>query len=101
MILASALTSLILVIDLSTEEPAVLRRFDQHKKLIPLSGGRLVRGPSRSPVQDVTEGDGELAQLDGPPSVIRMAISPDGQWLATSDELCRTFVFNLDSIQAR
>lgn len=101
MVLSTALTSLILIIDLSSEEPAVLRRFDQHKKMISLSGGRLIRGSSRNQVRDADEGDGELPQLDGPPSVIRMAISPDGQWLATSDELCRTFVFNLDSIQAR
>lgn len=99
-VLASALTSFILVIDLSTEEPTVLRRFDQHRKLISLSGGRLVRGSGRSQVQDAGDDDGELLQSDSPPSVVRMAVSPDGQWLATSDELCRTFVFNLDSIQA-
>lgn len=101
MVLASALTSFILIIDLSTEEPTVLRRFDQHGRLISLSGGRLIRGSSRSQVQDADDDDGELLQSDGPPSVVRMAVSPDGQWLATSDERCRTFVFNLDSIQAR
>lgn len=99
MVLASASTSAILVIDLSTEEPTVLRRFEQHRRLIPLSGGRLVRGSSRSQVQNADDEDGELLQSDAPPSVVRMAVSPDGQWLATSDELCRTFVFNLDSIQ--
>lgn len=101
MVLASALTSLILIIDLSTGEPVVLRRFDQHGKLISLSGGRLVRGQSRSQVQDANDDECESTQLDGPSSVIRMAISPDGQWLVTADELCRIFVFNLDSIQAR
>lgn len=102
-VLASASTSFILIIDLSTEDPTVLRRFDQHGKLTSLShGGRLIRGSSRSQVQDVdgSGGGGALLQSDGPPSVVRMAVSPDGQWLATSDELCRTFVFNLDSIQA-
>lgn len=99
MILASASTSFILIIDLSTEEPTVLRRFDQHGKITPLSGGRLVRGSSRSQVQDTDDDEGELPQSDGPPTVVRMAVSPDGQWLATSDELCRTSVFNLDSIQ--
>lgn len=78
----------------------MLRRFDQHRKLVPRGGGRLVRGSSRSQVHDTDGDDDELLQSDGPPCVLRMAVSPDGQWLATSDELCRTFVFNLDSIQA-
>lgn len=100
MVLASASVSTILIIDLSTEEPTVLRRFDQHGKLVSLSGGRLVRGSSRSQVQNTNDDDGESLQSDAPSCVVRMAVSPDGQWLATSDELCRTFVFNLDSIQA-
>ncbi|KAG9314637.1 WD40 repeat-like protein [Chiua virens] len=99
MIMASALTSFILIIDLGTEEPTVLRRFDQHRELISLHGGRLLRGSSRNQVRHADDDDNELSPPDSPPSVIRMAISPDGQWLATSDELCRTLVFNLDSIQ--
>lgn len=95
MVLASASTSIILIIDLSTEEPTVLRRFDQHSKRVPLSGGRFIRGSSRN-----QDDNGELPQSGGTPSVVRMAVSPDGQWLVTSDELCRIFVFNLDSIQA-
>jgi U3 small nucleolar RNA-associated protein 4 len=31
--------------------------------------------------------------------VSRAAVSADGQWLATTDHLCRTHVFNLDSLQ--
>ncbi|KAF9243813.1 WD40 repeat-like protein [Melanogaster broomeanus] len=100
MVLASASTSFVLVLDLSTEEPTVLRWFDQHRKLSSLSGGRIVRGSSRSQSQDADDdGDETSTGSRGPPSVVRMAISPDGQWLATSDDLCRTFVFNLDSIQ--
>lgn len=34
-------------------------------------------------------------------NVSRMAISADGQWLATTDDLSRTYVFNLDSVQVR
>jgi len=33
--------------------------------------------------------------------VSHIAISPDGQWLATSDERSRTHIYNLDSIQVR
>lgn len=32
-------------------------------------------------------------------TISRMAISADGQWLATTDDLSRTYIFNLDSVQ--
>jgi U3 small nucleolar RNA-associated protein 4 len=32
------------------------------------------------------------------PSVLRITVSPDGQWLATSDDQRHTHIFNLDSI---
>ncbi|OSD05994.1 WD40 repeat-like protein [Trametes coccinea BRFM310] len=32
-------------------------------------------------------------------TITRMAVSPDGQWLATADDRRRTHVFNLDSVQ--
>lgn len=35
------------------------------------------------------------------PCVLRIAISPDGQWLATSDDQRHTHIFNLDSISVR
>ena len=34
-------------------------------------------------------------------NVLRISISPDGQWLASSDDRSRTHIFNLDSIQVR
>ena len=34
-------------------------------------------------------------------SVDRIAVSADGQWLATSDNQARTHIFNLDSISVR
>jgi U3 small nucleolar RNA-associated protein 4 len=34
-----------------------------------------------------------------PATITRMAISPDGQWLATTDDHRRTHIFNLDSVQ--
>ncbi|KIJ68729.1 hypothetical protein HYDPIDRAFT_24982 [Hydnomerulius pinastri MD-312] len=102
LILASATTSFIIVLDLSAEKPTVLRRFDQHRKTSSFSGGRMVRGTSRSQSKDADDdGDDEpTPDSDGPPSIARMAVSPDGQWLASTDDLCRTFVFNLDSIQS-
>ncbi len=34
-----------------------------------------------------------------PATVTRMVMSPDGQWLATTDDHLRTHIFNLDSVQ--
>ncbi|KAH9937471.1 WD40-repeat-containing domain protein [Fomitopsis serialis] len=39
-----------------------------------------------------------LPQSNAIPTVTRMATSPDGQWLVTTDTHGRTFVFNLDSV---
>ena len=33
-----------------------------------------------------------------PVTITRMAVSPDGQWLATTDDHMRTHIFNLDSV---
>ncbi|KAG1715787.1 hypothetical protein ID866_1363 [Astraeus odoratus] len=98
MIMASATTSIIFVIDLSSEEPTILRRFEQHRKVSPISGGRVLRGRSQARQENDDDGK-ELATPSSPPSVVQMAVSPDGQWLASSDEQCRTFIYNLDSIQ--
>ncbi|KIJ21469.1 hypothetical protein PAXINDRAFT_123248 [Paxillus involutus ATCC 200175] len=100
MVIATATTSFILVLDLTTEEPTVLRRFDQHRKPSSFSGRRIVRGSNRNQSQSTDDdGDEITPESNGPPPVVRMAVSPDGQWLATLDDLRRMFVFNLDSIQ--
>ncbi|KAH7883891.1 WD40 repeat-like protein [Phlebopus sp. FC_14] len=100
MIMASVTTSFILVIDLGTEVPTVLRRFDQHHQIGSISGGRIIRGLNRRrPEGTDDESDETMMSSDRLSSVLRMTVSPDGQWLATLDDLCRIFVFNLDSIQ--
>src|SRR6267154_1340118 len=95
LIMASAITSLILVIDLSPEVPTVLRTFNQHCNVVSISSGRLMHGFNKQ------TSDKDEQSVGGPDSVtiMKMAVSPDGQWLATSDDLCRIFIFNLDSIQ--
>ncbi len=50
---------------------------------------------AESPDEDTDTEDSKLVRT----TVTRMAVSPDGQWLATSDDLRRTHVFNLDAIQ--
>jgi len=49
-------------------------------------------------MRDGTSGDDTGSCIT---NVSRMAISADGQWLATTDDLARTYIFNLDSVQVR
>ena len=44
------------------------------------------------------EGEDEKLTKAALISVDRLAVSADGQWLATSDNQARTHIFNLDSI---
>lgn len=122
LIMASTTTSYVLVIDLS-EKPRVLRRFEHHRMRNVVLGDRVIRGRSNVPPasEDVEMADASNAEapeangkvpdaedasdtdtpsLSKPLTAIvtRMAVSPDGQWLATSDDHCRTHVFNLDAV---
>lgn len=120
LIMASSASAHVLAIDLSGDAPRVLRKFDHHRLSIGLIGNRVVKG--RTPVveeEDVAMDADKVSTKkqpdDDPPSsgdersdtsnktvsttITRMAISPDGQWLGTSDDLSRTHVFNLDSLQ--
>lgn len=94
--------------DASAHRPRVLRRFEQHRLLAGLA--RVVRG--RTADADAVEGVGDQdppassdEEDEDPvkviPTITRMAVSPDGQWLVTTDDRCHTHVFNLDSIQVR
>lgn len=101
----------------------MLRKFEHHRMSSGWVGGRVVKGLGK---QSAGEGEGEdveMADADEKeggekrdPSeeddeeksrdekvvsttITRMAVSPDGQWLATSDDRHRTHIFNLDSIQ--
>lgn len=47
---------------------------------------------------DDEEEDGKITTKAALISVDRLAVSADGQWLATSDNQARTHIFNLDSI---
>lgn len=107
----------ILVIDLGTADnkPRVLRRFEQHRMQNIIVGNRVVKGRKGIEASVDVEMSDEDGKKDGSESdessegedeqitvtVTRMAVSPDGQWLATADDRSRTHVFNLDSIQVR
>ncbi|KAG6832228.1 hypothetical protein H0H92_004193 [Tricholoma furcatifolium] len=108
LVMSTTVSSYILVIDLSGEKPCVLRRFDQHRFKESVIRNRVVKGRKTDGDVEMTDSTGEddaseEREQDSTPSIVnvrRMTISPDGQWLATSDECARTHIFNLDSIQA-
>ncbi|KAF9073758.1 WD40-repeat-containing domain protein [Rhodocollybia butyracea] len=93
----------------STGDPRVLRKFDHHRQRNTLSRNRVTKDLKVNGDVEMSTADEENAEDsessdedDDSPllgSVSRIAISADGQWLATTDDRCRTHVFNLDSIQ--
>ncbi len=89
-------TAFVLVLDLvsGSTSARVLRRFDQHRH--------------RGSMADIEEHETKDRGMAGhqpsnaepvPATVTRMVMSPDGQWLATTDDHLRTHIFNLDSVQ--
>src|SRR5258707_15328787 len=112
-------TAFVLVLDLVSDSTSarVLRRFDQHTHRSSMAEGRVLTGrrndedheaDASEPELDVEEHDAESRGISDPQptnaepipaTITRMAISPDGQWLATTDDHLRTHIFNLDSVQ--
>ncbi|KAI1797668.1 WD40 repeat-like protein [Ganoderma leucocontextum] len=122
LVLATSSSAVVVVIDLGSEEsaPRVLRKFEQHRIRDSFVKGRLVKGRQTATTvngddvemgSDDEEGraadDAESSDEDSDAedsklvrtAVTRMAVSPDGQWLATSDDRRHTHIFNLDAIQ--
>ncbi|EMD41715.1 hypothetical protein CERSUDRAFT_146940 [Gelatoporia subvermispora B] len=116
LIVATSITSYVLVIELGTGTPRVMRKFQQHRMRDVVLGKRIVRGrKSPEDVEMADAGNDDTAEKASdsseseseedesarpePATITRMAVSPDGQWLASTDDRCRTHVFNLDSIQ--
>ncbi|RDB28866.1 U3 small nucleolar RNA-associated protein 4 [Hypsizygus marmoreus] len=108
LVMSTAMSSFILVIDLSGEKPRVLRRFDHHRLRDSIVRNRVVKGRKTDDdaemagvTAEVEESEDEIEGGSTPVlvSVHRISISPDGQWLATSDDRARTHIFNLDSIK--
>lgn len=113
LVLAAALTGDITVVDLSTVvseessrlgEASVIRVFEQDTNVT--VGGRVVAGAKR--VKTTTDMDVDGSEDDssavapskgGRATVKCLAVGPDGQWLAVSDLLGRTRIYNLDTLQ--
>ncbi|CAA7264711.1 unnamed protein product [Cyclocybe aegerita] len=133
LVMSTAMSSYILIVDLTSEKLRVLRRFDHHRMQDSVVHDRVMKGRVASrkgelnghaAVNGNAQGDEdvEMGDVDSPPpvdhsedegeqseredvkstaavvSIDQIAISTDGQWLATSDSRARTHVFNLDSI---
>ncbi|KAF9270464.1 WD40 repeat-like protein [Marasmius fiardii PR-910] len=107
LVMTTAMTSCVLVIDLHGADgrPSVIRRFDHHRKSTE-SSRRVMKDLKPKDVEMADANDGEQSEredeeegTDIHANILRIAVSGDGQWLATSDDKCRTNVFNLDSLQ--
>lgn len=103
----TTVSSFVLVLDLTGETPRVLRRFAQHRLQDSVVHNRVVKGRRKNETGDMdvdtgadeSDSDDELESTPLVVNISRIAISHDGQWLATSDDHMRTHIFNLDSIQ--
>ncbi|KAK7058269.1 U3 small nucleolar RNA-associated protein [Paramarasmius palmivorus] len=108
LVMTTAMSSYVLIIELQNgDKPSVLRKFDHHRQSP--RGTRVVKD-IRPAINDVEMGEpdeepqSEEEEQDAfakpeHANILRIAVSADGQWLATSDDKCRTHVFNLDALQ--
>ncbi|KAH9921964.1 WD40 repeat-like protein [Epithele typhae] len=129
LIVATSMSATLVVIDLGdgARSPTVLRKFEQHRMRDNIVKGRFVKrrkhARQSTPDGDVAmaDEDAELtpgADKDGAAddsgsesdsdsdastrvhtTITRLAVSADGQWLASADARRRTHVFNLDAVQ--
>ncbi|KAJ7107652.1 WD40-repeat-containing domain protein [Mycena crocata] len=109
LVISTAFGSYVLIVDLGTdqESPRVLRRFDNHRHGSSTPTDRIVKGrpgddaveKSDSIVTDTEMFESAIPSAPITTSILRLATSFDGQWLASSDSHGRTYVYNLDLIQ--
>ncbi|KAF5384706.1 hypothetical protein D9757_006197 [Collybiopsis confluens] len=112
LVMATALSSYVLIVDISGEKPEVVRKFDHHRQRNNLLRERVIKDLKTRDIaknvkmgetleDDSNEEESSEDDDDSPllGNVSRVAVSVDGQWLATSDDRCRSHIFNMDSIQ--
>ncbi|PVG01220.1 WD40 repeat-like protein [Serendipita vermifera] len=101
LIVATAQNGFLVVIDIEEHsEPRALRVFNHHRQLnarirseqSPLQGDTLMEVDYEGEQRQTSDGEIDI-------SIRQLAVSPDGQWLASSDLKGRTLIFNLDSLQ--
>ena len=89
-LLAASLDNRIQVIDISSGH--MIHEFSEHRNGVPLHYSSISKESSSTVWIDMN-----LARL---PGIIRtLAVSHDGQWIASGDSLNRVFVYHLDSLQ--
>lgn len=92
-LIVASTDSQVVVMDISQWEAGqhdVLRRFGQH------------RGTSAKDTDSMdVDGEQDHASAGQVETIVSMAVSADGLWLATGDLLNRIFIFNLDTLQVR
>ncbi|KAF9427540.1 U3 small nucleolar RNA-associated protein [Podila epigama] len=89
-LIVASTNSQVVVMDISKWESGqfeILRRFSQH------------RGSIKDAEAMDVDGDRNTSGTEQVETIIAMAVSADGLWLATGDLLNRIFVFNLDTLQ--
>ncbi|OBZ79661.1 U3 small nucleolar RNA-associated protein 4 [Grifola frondosa] len=107
LVLATSASSRVVIVELGSGDRSsrVLRVFEQHRMRDGLVRDRVIRGRKGDEDAQIENAatvmsDDDFDSVETVKTTItRMAVSADGQWLATSDDLCRTHVFNLDSVQ--
>lgn len=108
--MTTAISSYVLIIELGADndqKPRVLRRFDHHRTRNTVLD-RVTKGRNKDEDVEMADADADDAsryseeddsKVPLSVNILRIAVSADGQWVATSDDHSRTHVFNLDSIQ--
>lgn len=82
------------IIDITQYESGkfdILRKFGQHRG----TGGKDMESMDVDGEEEVVRGEGQVE------TIVFMAVSADGLWLATGDLKNRIFVFNLDTLQVQ
>ena len=75
-------------------QPSILRQFDYHK----VSRKSDTRYSWTS--MPMLKSNNNLSRAPGVGvEISSLAISPDGQWMATTDDCCQTHVYNFDALQ--
>ncbi|KAG0035119.1 U3 small nucleolar RNA-associated protein [Podila clonocystis] len=91
-LIVASTDSQVVVMDISQWEAGqfdVLRRFGQHR-------GTSAKDTDSMDVDGEQDNAGAAGQVE---TIVSMAVSADGLWLATGDLLNRIFIFNLDTLQ--
>ena len=121
-----AIASLVIIMDLhsanngpkdTAHSASVIRLFPHHRRrngaalsrapgrvIKPLPGNASLVSPDPDSADEDQAKDADQEKIDESgevawPVISHVAVSPDGQWLATSDLHGRTHVFNVDAVQ--